>query len=178
MKSLHLDGRYYEAMKVHSFSQHRYSDCRSTHSFNIFQHLWVPYLIKEFGPDSISLILPVMAFVPIKTPVEPIQIVLFEQFHQVIPWNILLIASKLAHNEGNPIPKPSHIEFLVKYLLSEGLLGTDVPKAEDPGEAVEMAGIDEFVGKFEYDRCLGDLGQIELVVDAPDNNQPVRRYVL
>ena len=55
-----------------------------------------------------------MTLVSIQTPVAPVQIVLLEQSHYVVPGNILLVVTKLAHEEGDAVVQAADVQLVVK----------------------------------------------------------------
>ena len=66
-----------------------------SHRNHILQHIRMPSLRKIISKYTISLILSRITFEPIKWPISPINISLFEISHEMFPRNISVIVAKL-----------------------------------------------------------------------------------
>lgn len=133
----------------------------------------MPHIVKKPRPNSISLILSIVALVPIQAPVTPVQIVFLVQPHQIVPWNVLLVVTEFAHQEWNSIVKASHVKLVVEQLLSERFLGSYVPHSENPWKTVKVACVYEFVRYVKSAWGIFDIGKVELIVNTSNENQPM-----
>ena len=83
--------------------QSQRSNRRLSYTLQISQHFGMPRRTKIFIPNPISLILLIIALIPIEAPVGPIEVKFLHIFDQINPVPISRVVAELSHQKWNAV---------------------------------------------------------------------------
>jgi hypothetical protein len=133
----------------------------------------VPGIREIVGEYPVGFVLARFPLEAIEGPICPIDIRLLQISHQVKPRSIPSVVTELSQ-EIRYFEAPN-IRLSVEQFLSELLVAVDTPGGNRPRKPIEMTRVYQLIWDTELDGFFLYSGQIKLVIEPSDEDEPVWR---
>lgn len=133
-------------------------------------------LIELVRVNSKGFILLIFAFVPIQTPVCPVQIVLLHQSHQIFPRYVLTIVAEFPQQKWRSIIQSSDIQLKVEKLCLKPFVWNHRPYCCQPWKTIKVTRVYKFIRYMELNRVMNHIRKVQLWIYSTNKYQPMRSY--